>query len=81
MSSTGKASNWKNRPGFGALVLGVFITLISLAPLLLFYATPHENGIASDFGAQIGLAPLVFIGVTIGGITALVGLLRLVKRP
>jgi hypothetical protein len=65
------------RPAFGILVLGILLIVISLVLMLGFYATPHANGIDSDFGAQIGLAPIVYAGIGLGSTISVIAALRL----
>jgi hypothetical protein len=65
------------RPAFGVLVLGLMMIVISLALMLGFYATPHANGIANDFGAQIGLAPIVYAGIGLGSVISVIAAFRL----
>ena len=79
MGSSDKTTNWRSRPGFGALVFGLVIILISLAPLLLFYVTPHENGIASDPLAGSATGAITLVGGAIGSVTAFIGLIRWLK--
>ena len=68
------------RPAFGILILGILLIVISLALMLGFYSSPHANGIASDFGAQIGLAPVVYAGIFLGSASSVIAALRLLFR-
>ncbi len=65
------------RPAFGILLLGVIAVALAFAPMLAFYSMPHENGVASDYWAQLDVAPITFLGLAIGSPVAVISALRL----
>ncbi|MEN9752940.1 MAG: hypothetical protein RL670_631 [Actinomycetota bacterium] len=65
-----------NKPGCASMFVGAFLLVLGLVPMLGFYLTPHENGIASDFGAQITIAPFSYLFIALGSLVTFIGLVR-----
>jgi hypothetical protein len=65
-----------NKPGCAPLFIGIFLAVLGATPMVAFYLTPHANGIASDFGAQITIAPFSYLFIGIGSVVVFIGLVR-----